>query len=468
MIKRLLQISDAFPYGRAPFGLLLVLCLAWAVTAIAQSRLSTPRKPDIVLTSFSRDVVVGYADTIAAFEKEHGITIRIDIVSLEALQSRLQNAMLTGSEVPDMVELVESNMGFFTAGPLEDVGFVDLTDRVRAEGLDREVVQGRFSSWTSRGRIFALPHDVHPVVLAYRSDLVEKLGINVEELETWEDFAAMGRKITRDLDGDGIIDRYALDLPLETWGIKTMLLQRDAGAFDAAGRLTMETETVVDTLEWYALASEGPSRFTYPCGWSQSFYRCMLDGFALFYLTPDWRARAYQLDTPSLAGKMKLMPLPAWQRGARRVSVFGGSGMAITKQCKHPDLAWKLAKLLYYNKAKLGDRFRKTGILPPLRAAWELPQLAEPNAFYSNQPIGALFARLANDVPPSHPTPYSALAESKLYEVYQDAVIHLKQHGAAGLRERIRESLRGRAVEVREVVDRNLFLKRSAPSAQPQ
>ncbi len=40
--------------------------------------------------------------------------------------------MLAGTGVPDMVELNEGGLGFFTKGPLQDVGFVDLTERVDA------------------------------------------------------------------------------------------------------------------------------------------------------------------------------------------------------------------------------------------------------------------------------------------------------------------------------------------------
>ena len=46
--------------------------------------------------------------------------------------------------------------------------------------------------------MFALPHDVHPVMLAYRRDLFEQLGIDVNKLTTWDEFARVGRQVTQD------------------------------------------------------------------------------------------------------------------------------------------------------------------------------------------------------------------------------------------------------------------------------
>ena len=72
-----------------------------------------------------------------------------------------------------------SNAGSFFRGPLKDVGFMDLTDRVHRSGLWDGMVHARFAPYTSRGRLFGLPHDVHPVQLAYRRDIFEKEGVEV-------------------------------------------------------------------------------------------------------------------------------------------------------------------------------------------------------------------------------------------------------------------------------------------------
>jgi len=235
-------------------------------------------------------------------------------------------------------------------------------------------VEARVSLWTTRGHVFALPHDVHPVMLAYRADLVEQLGIDVETLKTWDDFTAAGRRVTADLDGDGALDRFMIDL--QSGGsdyLMVLLLQRGIGLFDEQGELTFNQPATLDTLIWYLHQYYGEGRIAYDCGWGQPLAKAMSDGLVLFYIVPDWRAHLLEMESPKVSGKMKLMPLPAWEPGGRRTSVWGGSGLAVTKRGRDPELAWQFARQLYFDRAELGKRFADTSILPALKDAWALP-----------------------------------------------------------------------------------------------
>ena len=49
-------------------------------------------------------------------------------------------------------------------------------------------------------------------MLLYRDDLFKAAGVEMTEVETWDDFIAAGKKATRDLDGDGEVDQYAIVL----------------------------------------------------------------------------------------------------------------------------------------------------------------------------------------------------------------------------------------------------------------
>jgi hypothetical protein len=54
--------------------------------------------------------------------------------------------MLARADVPDMVEVLEGSLGFFTRGPPTDVGLLDLIDAIRAGGLDRRLVASRLNN----------------------------------------------------------------------------------------------------------------------------------------------------------------------------------------------------------------------------------------------------------------------------------------------------------------------------------
>ena len=58
--------------------------------------------------------------------------MQLQLINWASLQARLQNSMLAGTDTPDLAELFEGSMGYFTRGPAEDFGVMDLTDRLHA------------------------------------------------------------------------------------------------------------------------------------------------------------------------------------------------------------------------------------------------------------------------------------------------------------------------------------------------
>jgi len=118
-----------FPYGRAPFWL-LVLALA-SVTVSLATRGRRAARPDLVLVTFTQSHYDAYRRAIPAFERAHNVSVQVEFTNWTPLRSRLQNAILAGTEVPDLAEVFEGSLGFFTRGPPADIGVVDLTDRLR-------------------------------------------------------------------------------------------------------------------------------------------------------------------------------------------------------------------------------------------------------------------------------------------------------------------------------------------------
>jgi ABC-type glycerol-3-phosphate transport system substrate-binding protein len=151
---------------------------------------------------------------------------------------------------------------------------------------------------------------------------------------------------------------------------------------------------------------------------------------------------------------MGLMPLPAWTPGGRRTSVWGGSGLIMMKRTKNPELAWELAKFLYFRQDELGKRFTATNILPMLKDSWHLPEIEAPNAYYSGDPIGKQYAALAPDTPPVYSSPVDAVARTRFDDAYNQSALYYEAHGETGLDDKIREELAAAAAAVRRLIER--------------
>jgi arabinosaccharide transport system substrate-binding protein len=453
------SLMDRYPYGKAPLVLLVLAILSTGLLFATQKQ--KEKRPDLILVTFTAPHQATYRKSLPEFEKKHNVKVDVQLAHWGSLQTRLQNAMLAETDVPDLVEMLEGSLGFFTRGPKEDIGLLDLTSRIDEENLRERMVSSRFSLWSARGRVFGMPHDVHPIMLAYRRDILEELGINVADLDTWDKFIEVGKRITRDKNGDGVIDQYMIDLPSGGGhGLLMFLLQRGGQLFDPEGNPSFANEITAEVFRLYLEMTLGKQKVAYDCGWGQPFFKAVNDGLALFYITPDWRSYTYQTDLPNMSGKMALMPLPAFEKGGRRTSVWGGTGIVITKRTKNQELAWELAKFLYLNKPSLGERFKGTNILPPFKDAWNLPEMNEPNPYFSGQRLGKLYAELAPETPPFYSSPVDSVARAKVNEAYTRAIEHYKAHGQEGLMDAIRHELKMAEDAVRKMAERNQVLEK--------
>jgi arabinosaccharide transport system substrate-binding protein len=441
-----------------------------AISAIVLVLWPIPRKEGLVFWIFAKSHQRLYGPMTVAWNTVRQPSDRVHILLLSggALQRRLLSGFLSGTPLPDLVEAYAQIVAQAFKGPLEDVGFVDLTDIVRAEGIAEQINTPSFAPWTSRGRIFGLPHDVHPVLLAYRADLVEAAGIDVAAIETWDDFVRLLRPLVRDIDGDGYPDRYLLNI----WEtnpelIESLMLQAGGAFFDAQERLVMHSDINARVLATVVSWTTGPDRVAVNAPeFDAAGNKMRLDGSVLFSLMPDWLTSAWRQDLPQLAGKAKLMPLPAWEQGGRRTTVMGGTMLGIPKRVKDFDSAWLYAKDLYLSPDLARASFRTTGIISPVKRHWTDPVYDEPSAYFGGQRYGRLYIAAAPDVPPRTSSPYNALAQIKL----ADSALALKAYAmrsgrytAAELLPEARRLLAQAEAQVRAQMQRNAFLAQERP-----
>ncbi len=446
-------------YGKAPF-LILLVALATGIGVLITHRRYEEARPDLVLMTHAKLHADVYLAKLPEFERKYRVKVDVQVVEEVALRTRLLAAFAAGTPVPDLVEIPQ-DAAMFLRGPIRDIGFLDITRWVRSRKLEEVMVSSRFSQWQRKGVIFALPHDVHPMMLAYRADIVEdQLGIDVSKIATWDDFAAMARRIVRYGD-DGMPARYALELQDDGgYLLQALLLQRDVGLFDAAGNVTFDSDAAVDTVAWAVRQLRGPHRIAYSLGFGPTLWEGMQDGLVLFYFAPDWRTRTIEEYAPSLAGKMKLMPLPAWAPGGRRTSTWGATGIAATKGGRNPELAKKLMEFLYVDQTDGGKSSAELHILPPVRAAWSLPIFDTPDPYFRGQPILRLYSRLAGDVPPEYASPFISKAENKRDSAFVAASAYYSRHGEGGFVDFVRAELKRQADAVRAVIARNQISER--------
>jgi arabinosaccharide transport system substrate-binding protein len=353
-----------------------------------------------------------YQPIVAEWNARHpDRAINLMLIHGHALERRMLTGFLAGTPVADLVEPNSSTAAKGFAGPLRSVGYYDLTERIRAEGLLDRINAPSFAPFTTRGRIFGLPHDVHPVLLAYRSDLVEAAGIDVSTIETWDDYFRVMSPLMRDHNGDGRPDRYLL----EAWDANAIatiiLLQQADGQLLDGDRPTVNLPRNAYILARLVTWFTGPKRVCIDINQDSAIgHRQRLEGQVVGCLLPDWRAGQWKKENPGLGGKLKLMPLPAWEKGGRRTSVFGGTMLAINRRTENFETCWEFAKELYLSPRLAERMYRETSIISPVKALWTSSFYDEPDPYFCGQPSGRLYIGQAPHVPVRTSSPYYTYA----------------------------------------------------------
>jgi arabinosaccharide transport system substrate-binding protein len=427
---RLRNLTIPFAGGSLSLG-------AWIITLIALvSSTLVALRPEghghgLIMWTRARNHLLLYEPAARQWNAEasHHQPVQLFLMSDQAIERRMLSGFLSETHVADLIELERNNVGRVFSGPLEDVGFVDLTERIEAEGLSRQINEPSFGPWSSRGHVFGLPHDVHPVLLAYRADLVEAQGIDISAAVTWDDFARTLRPMVRDLDGDGRPDRYLLNYWHTNMDQTELLMLQAGGAyFDDQGRPVIDSEvnarTAARLITWVC----GPDRIAIDAPeFSASGNRLRLEGTVICSLVPDWLCGVWQDELPGLAGKMKLMPLPAWQPGGRRTSTWGGSMLGIARTTPHFEDAWTFAKHLYMSPQIAEQLYKTTGIVSPVKSLWPSTFYDEPRSYFCGQAPGRMYLQLAPDVPRRTSSPFLMLAKNHV----RDALTDLRRYASA-------------------------------------
>jgi len=450
-------------------GVLVIFALALITTAVvALIPANEPRGIQFwVVARQQRD---SYVDKVAEWNGTRSANpFAMTLLHDRSLEQRMLSGFLSGTPMADLLEMHEGVFPKAFLGPVEQIGFLDITERLHAEGLYEQINEPSFSQQISRGRHFGLPHDVHPVLLAYRADLVEAAGIDVSQIETWDDYFRVMRPLMADRDGDGRPDRYLINLSDMREDIISMLvLQNDGEIFDAHDRPVFANERNAETLARITPWITGPERVAFDVPWfTAAGHKQMLDGLVVGSMVPDWLLGLWKIENPKLAGKIKLMPLPAFERGGRRTSVRGGSMIGINKRSPHIEECWEMAKALYTSREIAEQTWGKTMILSPVKTLWDEPFYHEPDPFVSGQRAGTLFIEQAPHVPLRPSSPYTNIAYAYLSNVAMALRTYANKndcYAPAALKPEALRLLHYYQDRLEKLISRNVFLEEETES----
>ena len=319
---------------------------------------------------------------IADIKKKTGI----DVVQSRATANNYIEKVLTEAAAgmaPDVMFVEAGNFKAFAEKGL----LVDLTELMKNDNDKDFNIKDYYPEIVDRftidGKIYVIPRDIAPIcVIYYNKKLFDEAGVPYPKDDwTWDEFLKTAQKLTK-RDASGRMEQFGF---LDEWTIWDAWVYSNGGSI--VDDVKKPTKCVLDSKEAiegvrfradlsgkYGVAPS-PSLIATTSMGIQGTASVFMSGKAAMFYTGYWKAGYFR---PITKFEWDIVMFPKSPKGIRKYP-SGGSGYAITSQCKDKKKAWEVVKRF---AGEQGQRFLSSqgGLQPAIM------KLANSEQFLDDQP----------------------------------------------------------------------------------
>lgn len=308
-------------------------------------------------------------ELLPEFERANpGLRVKVQQLPWTAAHEKLLTAF-AGDATPDVCQLgntwIPELVALNALAPLD--GYAGSSTVVRAD----DYFPGIWDTNRIDGALYGVPWYVDTRLLFYRRDRLTRAGFSGPPA-SWPEW----RRMLAALDHEGRPHRYAILLPLnEAEPLLALALQQDEPLLRDGGR-------------WGNFGSAGFGRALgfylemFQRGWAPMLANSAVanvwtefgHGRFAFYISGPWNIGELKRRLPrEQQDTWMTAPLPGPEGPG--ASIAGGSSLVVFRASRHQAAAWRLVEFL--SQPSVQRRFHAlTGDLPPRRATWDDPALA--------------------------------------------------------------------------------------------
>jgi cellobiose transport system substrate-binding protein len=373
------------------FALVFALAACGGGTDTAEEPAGDAKKDEKVTLNFWLFGSFGYEKLAEQYMAENpNVEIKFNVSEMNDMHNNLFTAVASGSGAPDLVAIEVSQIAKFKDAQDQ---FYNLYD------LGAKDVKDQYLDWTWKNAespdesyVIGLPIDIGPTVMMYRTDVFEEAGLptdpaQVSELmSTWEDYKKVALQI-KEKTGKNIVDGPELLF-------NALRDQAPEQYFNEQDELIIGTSPHVKAAYDYAVDLVQAGVVGENALWTPEWGAGMADGSYGTLLAPSWMINVIKGNAPDAGGKWSATTMP---EGAGN---WGGSFLAIPKQSKHAEEAYKFSQWITSPEIQLAA-FNNAGLFPSAPSVYNDEQfLATTDDYFSGIKTAALFAEAAQKVKP--------------------------------------------------------------------
>lgn len=307
--------------------------------AVLQAPTADQPQGEITIWDRSGDLFEVFEGAIDDFNEVYpGITVNHVAIDIDA---RLQNTLITGTDVPDGVFLDDARVPGFTEY------LWDLSDVM--EPYTADIAPQKLDVNTVDGGIYGVPFDLDPGLLFYNATALEAAGVDATTIETYDDLLEAARAYKAVVPDAGPIhleqSAFLGQLQLEMYAS-----QLGTSIADAEGQVRLDSPefeqilTFLDTVQQEDLGTR--AEYLTPTDIGE-----LENGNQVFYPWAIWFDFAPQQLLTETTGDWRAMELPAWEGGGVRSGAMGGASFVLPRDGENSELAWLFYEFLMFDEA---------------------------------------------------------------------------------------------------------------------
>lgn len=393
----------------------VIVCAVLMLTLVLLPATAAKKKVSLSMWTFVSRHNEFYMDQAERFIKEHpeyDFKLTIETYPWAEMHDKLLISLLAGVGAPDLCDVEIAPFGRF----FKDIHFVDLSDLI---GKYRDVlIWSRVLPYSYEGKNYGVPTHLGSWVMYYNKEVFEKVGIDIETtdehynplpIKTWDDFISLGKKVTKDFDGDGEIDQWMTSVENASRIIPVGLsLQREVGWISEDGKPLMDHPKNIEVMQFLGdlvhkdkIACIAPGSFH-----DATFYAYMNEGHIGGFPFPQWYTTRFTEFMPDLKGKALMRPLPRWEEGGNRSAMGGGTGTVITDQCKELEVAKEYLEYAKLSKDANIRIWTELEFDPFRHDVYAEPELDQPLPYWNNERVFRVISEIAPEIFAQRVAPY--------------------------------------------------------------
>ncbi|MGI5518715.1 ABC transporter substrate-binding protein [Streptomyces sp. CA-106131] len=308
-------------------------------------------------------------------------------------KQKLTTTLAAGTSVPDITGIKGEDIASFL--PNAD-RFLDLND------LGFKKISSQYLDWKTKlaqskdGKQIGLPIDIGPTALFYRADLFTKAGLPTDpdkvaaQTKTWDDYFALGTELKGKLPATFLVNNIGSVFNIAVGQGTKRFIDKNNHFIGDQDHIRAAWTTAIRP---YTLGIDAKI--------NDNTWNAAIGKNLTTELGAAWHALDIEQAAPHTKGDWRVTATPVGPANQ------GGSYLALPKQCRNPEEAFKIISWIL-SPSNDARGFTDAAIFPAAPAAYAMPAMTGPDAFFGGQKIIEVFGPAAKAIPDSYEAPADA------------------------------------------------------------